>query len=182
MDFGHSFLEHTPQTWENLIRKILLFANEIFDPNYKHKKTFLMQLRRVLTQELMKASIPPGPQNSELIIAVWTLYLEHQSYIVFINFRLIYWCYTERNILKFFEKFVFLTYVWTRKKSTGCKIQSDLGVIKPFDTFVPFNTRCSEHPIFSSSWCLWLFTRPSHMTSGIHRLAEIVWIVTPWNL
>ena len=40
---------------------------------------------------------------------------------------------------------------WTRKKSTGCKIQSDLGVIKPFDTLVPFNTRRSEHPIFSSS-------------------------------
>jgi hypothetical protein len=37
---------------------------------------------------------------------------------------------------------------WTRKKSTGCKIQSGLGVIKPFDTLVPFNTRCSEHPIF----------------------------------
>ena len=49
------------------------------------------------------------------------------------------------------ELVVKLLYDGLVKSPLDGKIQSDLGVIKPFDTLVPFNTRCSEYPIFSSS-------------------------------
>jgi hypothetical protein len=45
-----------------------------------------MRLKRVLTQELMKASTRLGPQNTEFKIAALTLNPEHQWSSYFFNF------------------------------------------------------------------------------------------------
>jgi hypothetical protein len=69
-DFVHFFLEHTPQAFENLLWKILLFADEIFDPNYKHRETSLMRLQRTLTEELetLRQTIPQSVIDQPLYL------------------------------------------------------------------------------------------------------------------
>ena len=63
-DFVGFFLEHTSRAFENLLWKIRLFADEIFDPNYKHRETSLMRLQRVLDEEIKKLRETTRPHTN----------------------------------------------------------------------------------------------------------------------
>ena len=47
-EFMTFFLQSTKQAFNDLIEKIMLFAKELFDPNYQHRETSLMRLNREL--------------------------------------------------------------------------------------------------------------------------------------
>ncbi|MGK5093574.1 IS4 family transposase [Deltaproteobacteria bacterium TL4] len=47
-DFVMFFIHSSKRYLQGLIQKIILFADEIFDPNYKHRETSLMLLNRML--------------------------------------------------------------------------------------------------------------------------------------
>ncbi len=47
-DFISFLLNSSKHYFHNLLEKIKLFSNEIFDPNYKHRETTIMRLNRLL--------------------------------------------------------------------------------------------------------------------------------------
>ncbi|MGK5090953.1 transposase [Deltaproteobacteria bacterium TL4] len=47
-DFVNFFLRLTKHPFNDLVEKIILFAKELFDPNYQHRETSLMRLDREL--------------------------------------------------------------------------------------------------------------------------------------
>jgi hypothetical protein len=49
-DFVMFILNSSREHFDNLLQKIKLFANEIFDPNYKNRETSLMRIRRLLLE------------------------------------------------------------------------------------------------------------------------------------
>ena len=67
-DLVRFFLEHTPPAFENLLWKIRLFANEIFDPNYQHRETSMTRLQRVLNQEakILRETTPPSTDHQNV--------------------------------------------------------------------------------------------------------------------
>jgi len=59
---------------------------------------------------------------------------------------------------------------------------SDLGVIKPFDTLVPFNTRCSEHPIFPAVAASDFLRDHHQLNAGTELETEIQGPVKIWTV
>ena len=49
-DFTMFLLHSSQEHFENLVNKIKLFANEIFDPNYKKRETSLARIHRLLLE------------------------------------------------------------------------------------------------------------------------------------
>ena len=49
-DFIMFLLNSSCQHFDNLLDKIKLFANEIFDPNYKKRETSLTRINRLLVE------------------------------------------------------------------------------------------------------------------------------------
>jgi hypothetical protein len=49
-DFIMFLLNSSREYFDNLLRKIKLFANEMFDPNYKKRETSLMRINRLLLE------------------------------------------------------------------------------------------------------------------------------------
>ena len=47
-DFVKFLLNSSRKYFDHLVQKITLFANEIFDPNYKHRETSLARVHRML--------------------------------------------------------------------------------------------------------------------------------------
>ncbi len=54
-EFIMYFLNSSKKYLKNLIEKILLFADELFDPNYKHRETTLAHLNKILKVLKVKA-------------------------------------------------------------------------------------------------------------------------------
>jgi hypothetical protein len=53
-DFVMFILNSSHEHFDNLLHKIKLFANEIFDPNYKNRETSLMRLNRLLLEDVLE--------------------------------------------------------------------------------------------------------------------------------
>ena len=50
-DFILFLLSSAQKHFDNLLHKIKLFANEMFDPNYKKRETSLMRINRLLLED-----------------------------------------------------------------------------------------------------------------------------------
>ncbi len=65
-EFIDFFLKDRNQALEALLQKMILLANEIYDPNYQHRETSLMRLKRLLEQETQSVKTKqPITQNLE---------------------------------------------------------------------------------------------------------------------